>query len=173
MKRVIVESPFAAPKELRDEAARADRAYTQDPSFLVFNELTVARNAVAMAEAKHRRYLRALALFCLSRGESPYASHAILPQWLDDNDPVQRQLGIDAGLVWAPAAELVVFGIDCGISGGMRYAYASHVRAGRPVEFVELGANWDTWQASYPKHQVELDVRVVDFERHDPRIWVP
>jgi hypothetical protein len=67
-------------------------------------------------------YLDECLLDSLSRGESPYASHAILPLVLDENDPVQRQRGIDAGYSWQDVAEGIVFYIDLGWSGGMASA---------------------------------------------------
>jgi hypothetical protein len=59
---------------------------------------------------------------CLSRGESPYASHLFFTQdgILDDTKPEQRTLGIESGLAWAAKALLVAVYVDHGISDGMR-----------------------------------------------------
>lgn len=104
MRRVIVESPYAAPTE-------AER------------ERNVAYARAAMAD-------------CLRRGEAPFASHLLYtqPGVLDDADPEQRRLGMQAGLAWHPGADAVVVYKDLGISSGMN-AGASRARAlGVPVE---------------------------------------
>ncbi len=53
--------------------------------------------------ARNKRYLRACIRDCLSRGESPYASHRMLTDALDDDIPEERELGIEAGLAWRRA----------------------------------------------------------------------
>jgi hypothetical protein len=50
--------------------------------------------------AYNREYALAAMRDCLARGESPYASHLLLTQLLDDEIPEQRELGISAGLEW-------------------------------------------------------------------------
>jgi hypothetical protein len=50
--------------------------------------------------ARNKRYLRACIRDCINRGESPYASHRMLTDALDDNNPVERAVGIQAGLAW-------------------------------------------------------------------------
>lgn len=51
----------------------------------------------------NERYLRACIRDCINRGESPYASHRMLTDALDDTDPVERAIGIKAGLSWRNA----------------------------------------------------------------------
>ena len=58
------------------------------------------------------------------RGESPYASHLVLPGALNDDDPDERMLGIRCGYEWWRAASLVAFYTDLGWSNGMLAAYA-------------------------------------------------
>lgn len=72
---------------------------------------------------EHVSYARQCLLDCLRRGESPIASHLLFPQVLDDLEPTERALGIDAGTSWYYAADLVVFYTDFGWSGGMHAAY--------------------------------------------------
>jgi hypothetical protein len=81
------------------------------------------------------RYLRALMRDCISRGESPYASHGLLTQAgvLDDLDPEERRTGITAGFAWAPRADYVVVGVDLGVSHGMRLGIDNHRANGRTV----------------------------------------
>jgi hypothetical protein len=58
----------------------------------------------------------------LERGASPYASHLMLTMALDDNLAAERSLGIISGYAWAHRADIAYFGLDYGISGGMRAA---------------------------------------------------
>ena len=86
-------------------------------------------------------YLEAAARDCLRRGEAPYASHGMLTQWLDDRDPIQRDLGIRCGYAWGAMAEAAVFYVDLGMSEGMVKAEAHWQQRGLPIERRELG----TW----------------------------
>jgi acid stress-induced BolA-like protein IbaG/YrbA len=65
-------------------------------------------------------YARALVERVTLRGDSPVASHLLITQALDDRDPVARQRGIWAGLYLLRVADVHAFGIDLGISDGMR-----------------------------------------------------
>jgi len=88
---------------------------------------------------RNLRYLRAAMHDCIMRGETPYASHAILtqPGVLDDNDPHERELGIHAGCDMAEAlgsdAVRVVY-TDLGESRGMAYGIDHATRIGQPIE---------------------------------------
>jgi hypothetical protein len=81
-------------------------------------------------------YLRACLRDALLRGEAPFASHAIytLPGVLDDADPDQRQLGIQAGFEWRAAADVSIFYIDRGWSGGMRLGREHCEKHGLPYQ---------------------------------------
>lgn len=90
--------------------------------------------------ARNKRYLRACIRDCLRRGESPYASHRMLTDALNDDIPEERALGIEAGLAWAHVRQPVfdsnpadgyilrynlvahLFYIDLGYSSGMKLA---------------------------------------------------
>lgn len=102
---------------------------------LVLIESPYAGNA-----AKHICYLRAAMRDCFRRGEAPFASHALYTQEgvLDDLVPVERQLGIDAGLAWGYYADITAVYTDCGISKGMQYGIDVAERQGRPVEYRTL-----------------------------------
>lgn len=82
------------------------------------------------------RYARAALRDCLLRGESPIASHLLLtqPGVLDDADPEERRMGIEAGLAWGELADATVVYVDRGISEGMRLGIAAATRDYRPVE---------------------------------------
>ena len=64
-------------------------------------------------------YARRCMVDCLKRGEAPFASHLLYTQVLDDTQPGQRELGVQAGLVWGFRATLTVVYIDLGVSSGM------------------------------------------------------
>ena len=76
----------------------------------------------------------------LSRGEAPIASHLLYtqPGVLDDNNPAERQWGIDAGLAWKAVAEASVVYTDLGISSGMSYGIRAAEAAGIPIEYRKL-----------------------------------
>lgn len=92
---------------------------------------------------RNRVYLNACILDCALRGETPYASHKMLTDSLDDTDPEQRELGIKLGfemrqVLRACGAVTVVYE-DLGISEGMRRGIRDSRDAGVAVEFRKLG----------------------------------
>jgi len=106
MKRVIVESPF--------------------------------RGKTPAESRRNLAYARALTHDCLVKhNEAPFLSHLLYTQdgILDDAILEERQLGIDAGLVWGEAAEMSIVGIDYDISSGMIYGIKNAIKANRPLEF--------------------------------------
>lgn len=89
-------------------------------------------------------YARAAIRDALQRGEAPIASHLLYtqPGILKDEEPSERQLGIDAGLAWGSVAEATVVYDDLGISKGMAYGIGRAITEGRRVEYRSLPA----WQ---------------------------
>lgn len=102
---------------------------------------------------RNKRYLRACIRDCLRRGESPYASHRMLTDALDDDIPEERELGIAAGLAWRNARQAILnddsdpsmgalrhdpilplFYVDLGMSGGMTGAMNTYVVDGISFE---------------------------------------
>ena len=79
----------------------------------------------------------------MKRGEAPIASHLLYtqPGILDDSDPEQRRLGMEAGFAWNELADATVVYTDLGISAGMREGIFRAVSAGRPVEHRSLESN--------------------------------
>ena len=67
-------------------------------------------------------------------------SHLLYPQALDDADPAERALGIEAGLAWGCVAEATVVYADLGISEGMQQGIERAHREGRTVEYRRLPA---------------------------------
>lgn len=91
---------------------------------------------------RNLRYLRACMRDSLLRGEAPFASHGLYTQLgvLDDLNPEERKLGINAGFAWRSSAELVVFYLDLGWSPGMEQARALCVAVGAAT--VERKIGW-------------------------------
>lgn len=120
MKRVILESPYAA-----------------NSAWFAFIQRWI-----------NRRYARRCVRDALLRGEAPIASHLLYtqPGILRDHDPAERQWGIDAGLAWRAVADASVVYVDRGISRGMRYGIAAAQRAGLPVEYRKINL-WDVIEA--------------------------
>ena len=89
---------------------------------------------------KNLRYARACVRHSLSLGEAPIASHLLYTQEgiLNDNSDAERLWGINAGLVWKDVADLHVFYIDFGISGGMQYAIKYATENKIPIEYRKL-----------------------------------
>jgi hypothetical protein len=84
-------------------------------------------------------YARLALADSLTRGEAPLASHLLYTQILDDAEPEQRMLGIDAGLAWHAVTEAVILYLDRGMSPGMQAAVANAELRGIPVERRYLG----------------------------------
>lgn len=99
---------------------------------------------------RNKRYLERCLRDCLRRGESPYASHKMLTDCLDDDNPEERALGIEAGFAWKHGAELTAFYTDLGWSDGMNLAKAYCARNDSPVELRTLPEN-DIFWSWYPK----------------------
>lgn len=84
-------------------------------------------------------YLDLCYLDSLKRGEAPIASHGSrLVHVLDDKLPAERHTGIAAGLAWHRVADLVVFYVDRGMSGGMVKAYQHAQSVGVTIEYRHL-----------------------------------
>lgn len=106
-------------------------------------------------ETVNRGYLKACLRDSLSRGEAPFASHAVYPGPLNDSVPSEREAGMAAGRAWYPAARAVVFYTDLGISpgmiAGMDYAQERRIR----LEFRSL-PDWKAWQDDREKRGNEV-----------------
>tara|TARA_Y100000310_G_scaffold342527_1_gene446180 strand:- start:24910 stop:25245 length:336 start_codon:yes stop_codon:yes gene_type:complete len=89
---------------------------------------------------KNLNYLRAAMRDCALRGESPYASHALLtqPGVLNDDNEAERNLGITLGFAWREVAEKTVVYTDLGISYGMQLGVKHAEEMGREIEYRTL-----------------------------------
>jgi hypothetical protein len=77
----------------------------------------------------------------IERGESPYASHRIIPGALDDSIPAERDKGIRAGYAWWKHAAAIVFYVDNGMSEGMHKALQRAKTMQLLVEMRKLNAH--------------------------------
>jgi len=84
-------------------------------------------------------YLRRCIIDCLFRGESPYASHLMLTTTLDDTDPDQRALGLQAAKAWYTLDVLLVVYTDFGISSGMVKGIQYAEEMGMEMEIRNIG----------------------------------
>lgn len=112
MRRVIVESPFAAPSP--EQRAR-NLAYAR----------AALRDCLLRGEAPLASHLL-------------YTQAGVL----DDDLPEERALGIEAGLVWGELADATVVYMDFGVSTGMRMGIDRAHKAGRKVEVRFLPFGW-------------------------------
>ena len=96
------------------------------------------RGSTAEILARNSAYRDRCIMDCLNRGEAPIASHRMFPGILNDDDPKQRELGIEAGLAWVPVADLMAIYTDFGISAGMERAMLRARKCGVRIELREL-----------------------------------
>lgn len=84
---------------------------------------------------ENRKYARACLRDSLMRGESPFASHLLYDQEgvLDDTNPGERTLGIEAGLVWGEKADGAAFYVDRGFSEGMIRGLENAIRINKVI----------------------------------------
>ena len=73
--------------------------------------------------------------------DAPFASHKLYTDSLDDNDSLERQIGIKAGLAWGSQADAVVVYTDFGISEGMRQGMDNAEKNNVPIEIRKLPCN--------------------------------
>lgn len=89
-------------------------------------------------------YARQCMADCLKRGESPFASHLLYTQILDDNLPLERELGMAAGFAWMQVADFVVVYTDLGISEGMKAGIKQARSFGLDIKYRSLDAGPDS-----------------------------
>lgn len=87
---------------------------------------------------QHMLYLQHCLQDCISRGESPYASHKFLTEFLDDDVPEERAFGIEAGLAWGRDADAIVVYTDFDISHGMASSIEHYKSVGKAIEYRTL-----------------------------------
>jgi hypothetical protein len=83
-------------------------------------------------------YARRCARDCAMRDEAIHASHLLYTQFLDDNVPAERELGMRLGLAWRPYAHYSVFYTDRGWSRGMLSALHTAINNFLPFKIRSL-----------------------------------
>ena len=91
--------------------------------------------------ATHQLYLKRAVLDSIAREEVPFASHGFYTQFLDDNIPADRELGISLNLELMNFTMSVVFYIDYGLSPGMVEALKFAIANQKAIEFRRIGHN--------------------------------
>jgi len=90
---------------------------------------------------KNKKYLLDCLEDCIKRNESPYASHKIFPDFLDENE--KRAIGIAAGQAWYAHAVYMVVYDDYGITPGMQAGidYFKSIKPDAKIEIRKLNGN--------------------------------
>lgn len=112
MKRVIIESPYGS-----------------DDDQIVERNIRFLRACMHDAIVNHN--------------EAPYASHGLYtqPGVMNDRDEKERDLSIQAGLLWRDVAELAVVYTNLGITKGMRFGIQHAEERDNPIVYRRL----DSW----------------------------
>lgn len=109
---------------------------------------------------RNKAYLQLCIRDCIAHGESPFASHQMYTDALDDNIPEERKQGLQAGLAWSSFAKRTVVYADFGISKGMKYGVALADAKSRPVEYRKL-PNFDA-EAFFTEDDIALETDWVE-----------
>ncbi len=106
MRRVVIESPYGSD-----------------------DDRIVERNVRFLQACMHDAFV--------NHNEAPFASHGLYtqPGVLDDRDPAQRELGIQAGFLWRDAAEATIVYTNLGITKGMQYGIQHAEERGHPIVY--------------------------------------
>jgi len=77
----------------------------------------------------------------LLRGESPFASHLLYTQILDDNKDIERLTGMSRAFNWYRHADLMAVYTDKGISNGMKMGMEVAEKLGIEMVYRTLNGN--------------------------------
>jgi hypothetical protein len=69
-------------------------------------------------------------------GHIPFASHLFFPEFLNEDDPVERKAGIEGGYFFWQMAGEVWFFVERGWSPGMRAAHDNALFTGKPIQVI-------------------------------------
>jgi len=85
--------------------------------------------------ARNTENARNYCKYAVSKGVMPIAPHLLFPQFLDDNCPIEREMGLVFGLALLEKAdELWVFGIHR--SEGMHREIEKAIADGMPIIYI-------------------------------------
>lgn len=68
---------------------------------------------------KHKEYARQLLKWAVAHGYAPICPHLYIPEVLNDENPEERETGLNIGLELLTACEVIIVGTTYGISEGM------------------------------------------------------
>jgi hypothetical protein len=104
--------------------------------------LVVIESPYAGDVRRNIEYARLCMRDSLLRGEIPIASHLLYTQSgiLDDDNPVERNMGINAGFEWGKHADFICFYTDLDWSRGMLKAKEYWTKEGKPIVERHLNA---------------------------------
>jgi len=69
---------------------------------------------------RNKQYARELTARAIQDGYAPITPHLYITECLDDNDPEQRELGLNAGIALLSVCDIIIVGKRYGISDGMK-----------------------------------------------------
>lgn len=92
---------------------------------------------------RNEKYARRCMLDSFYRGEVPFVSHLLYTQVLDDTNPVERKLGMEAGFTFYAQSDYSAVYDDYGLSGGMKDGIAVAEKLGHRIEYRQIGKNED------------------------------
>lgn len=98
---------------------------------------------------KNVMYARACCRDCIvNHNEAPFLSHIIYTQRgiLNDNNPPERNLGIEVGLYFGQFMKASVVYTNLGISGGMQRGMERAEKEGREIVVRKLDDDWEKVQ---------------------------
>ena len=89
--------------------------------------------------ARNVQYAQELTGRAVRKGLVPITPHLYITQALDDNDPAERAMGMEAGLRLLEPCECIMIGGRYGISEGMRYEIEQAHKMGKNFSFADCG----------------------------------
>ena len=124
-------TPFEAYKGIGDQRP-AEKDAARGPHS--FRPIVYICSPFAGNVEENQRRAREYCRFAVQQGFIPIASHLFFPQFLDDEDPEQRELGLYMGnVLLTKCQEVWVFGYR--ISSGMAAEIAKAERRQMPIRF--------------------------------------
>jgi hypothetical protein len=103
---------------------------------------------------KNVDFARKVCRSLMRSGFNCFASHLYYTQFLNDDIPAERLMGIDAGLEWAEVVDTVIVALPANrrrLSSSMRKGIEAHQRADRSIKYcfvsmdeAGIGINWVT-----------------------------
>jgi peroxiredoxin len=93
------------------------------------------RASATRSRFQHLEHAKKLCALAARSGAAPFASHVFYPQFLNEDDDEDRQLGLDCEKVWIAGCNELWVWDAWGISDGMKSAILFAKSRGVPVRF--------------------------------------